>query len=538
MADYKLNPPAKENVPTKSPDGSQQGGARIWNVFKSTIVLDELSVPEAPQGERKTQRIEDLVSMEFPLIKINDYYFSQGEIDSFSIDSTGKVPKITLSVSFPNELFLSKNMPKDGDIISVAIRSKAEVLKPIRNDYVITGVIAGKRNTNLGGLISMTFFGELFIPGWNSFLGVNSYKGTSMEVLKKGIQSIGLGFNTNEENTEDKQIWLVYNSPADFIAEVCERSWKEENAFFDWWIDVYYNLNFVNVQKQLLASESAIDEAALIGNIPQEYYWGSDEDKVVGTAKVFSNYIGFRTSSFYIRNWRPINRSSAITFEYGTSINCTFFEHNNILYEDPGSQKYWELDISPNYDPDKVNSHILLRGRATWDPSINNDEPARANYNYRELYQSAPWLGIQYTISNPEDDNTKWTGNQHRNYMRAKAHNIINKVELEKLIIEIEVQGTNLNIIKGDKVPIVLLKKDRVEALLVDEDFDSGEVIEFFYTGWYYVKGFTLDWTGGDYGNLMNNFSQTFILTRREWPAPVPTAARKKADPTIVVKEN
>jgi len=533
MADYKYNAPNKTDAPNKSPGGNQEGGARIWNVFESTIVLDELSLPESPQGETRKQRIEDYVSTEFPLIKINDYFVSKGEIDSFKIDSTDKIPKITLSLSFPNELFLSKNMPKDGDIISVMIRSKSEVLKPIRNDYVITGVIAGKRNTNLGGLISMTFFGELFIPGWRSFLGDSSMKGTTMEILKRSSELLGLGFNTNEENTEDVQIWISPNTAEEFVDNVCERAWKEENSFFDWWIDIYYNLNFVNVQKQLLSSEQAIDEAALIGNVSKEYYWGGTEDQTVGTAKVFSNYIGFRTSSFFIRNWRPINRSSAITFDYGASLLCAFYEHNNILYEEPESQKYWELDISPNYDQDKVNTHILLRGRATWDSSVNSNEPARANYNYN-IYKKSPWLGIQYTISNPEEDNMKWTGNQHRNYMRARVHNTINNVELEKLNVEINVQGTNFNIIKGDKVPIVLVKKDRVESLLTSEDFNSGESLEFFYTGWYYVKGFTISWDGSEVGNILNNFSQSFILTRREWPAPVPVEARKKETPARV----
>lgn len=537
MAEYTFNPRPKENAPTSTGDGTERKSARIWNVFKPSIILDELSLPQTPntvEGSDRKNRIEDFASMEFPLVKINDYYLSSGEIDSFKIDCTGKIPSITLSASFTNELFLSKNMPKDGDIISVSIRSKSESLRSVRNDYVITGVMMGKRNTNVGGPINITFFGSLFIPGWRGFQGDSSQEGTSIEVLKVMANQVGLGFNTNEDNTDDKQIWYICNTPREFVEEVCERAWKDENSFFDWWIDIYYNFNFVNVQKQLLASETEIDEAAVIGNVPTEYYWGSTEDKTVATAKVLSNYYGFRTTSFYIRNWRPVNKSSSITFDYGASMVSTFFEHNNILYEDPEAQKYWNLDIAPNYDPEKVNNHILLRGRPTYDPSINNNEPARANYNYSDLYKTSPWLGIQYTISNPDSPNTEWSGNHHRNYMRARSHNTINKAELEKLIVNIDVQGTNLNIIKGDKVPIVLIKKDRVEGLLVQEDFNAAETLEFFYSGWYYVKGFTLNWTGDGYGNILTTFSQTFDLTRREWPAPVPVDSQPKAKTTEV----
>lgn len=524
MADYTFNPKAKSEAPPPvSPE--TKDGKRIWNVFGTTIVLDELSVQQTKGEESKTQKIEDLASVEFPLIKINDYYLSKDEIDHLMIDSTGRIPEITLSVSFYDELFVSKNMPMDGDIISIAIQSKSEVLKPIRNDYVITGVRSTKKKTEVSA-VSMTFFGKLFIPGWDAYMGSESIKGTSMEALKKVATDIGLGFNTNEENTDDLQIWYSIDTIGEIVEEISERAWKDESSFFDWWIDVYYNLNFVNIQKQLLADEQTIDDAALIGNVPSSFWWGTKSDETVGAPKAFSNFMSYRTSSFYITNWRPINNASRITFEYGTSSFCSFFEHHNTLFEDPATKKYWELEIPPDYDEEKLETHIILRGRANWDASTAKDETARANYNYSDIYKRVAWVGTQYTISNPGEENTKWTGNHHRNYMRARVHNLINKVELEKLNVEIEVQGVNLNVIKGDKVPIVILKNDRLEAIKVDDNFQQSEMLDRFYSGWFYVKGFKLMWAN-QIENILNNFSQSFLLTRREWPTPVETAPRK-----------
>ena len=131
MANYTFKPHQKDKAPIKFISGDK-GRARIWNVFKPSIILDELSLPETHSGKGNTQKIEDLISLQHPLIKINDYYVGENEIDSFSIDSIGKFPTITLSLSFVNELFLSKNMPKDGDIISIMIQSKSEILKPDR----------------------------------------------------------------------------------------------------------------------------------------------------------------------------------------------------------------------------------------------------------------------------------------------------------------------------------------------------------------------------------------------------------------------
>lgn len=532
MADYTFNPTTASGATIPTQANSNDSGRekyRIYNVFKPTIVLDEMSLPETnPDG--KTQKIENKTSLEFPFIKINDYLISRGEIDYFQIDSTRRLPTITLTLSFINDKFFTKEMPKDGDIISVAITNKSDLLKPIRNDYVITGFTPLKKSTTVKEGNTVTFFGELFIPGLSGYRGSAAFNMTSMDALKSIAKNFNLGFNTNEENTDDKQIWFVSTSYDLAIEEISSRSWKDENSFFDWWIDVYYNFNFVNIQKQLLSSEDEIDIAASLSNVPKEYYWGKDKKDTIEAPKVFSNFNGYRTTSFYITDWKPINRSSAITFDYGASVQATFFEHNKVLYEDPEKTKYWSFKIEPAYDPEKVNSHILLRGRANWDASmLSSSEPARANYSYVDLYNISPWLGIQYTISNPEEDNTKWTGNHHRNYARSVIQNIINRVELEKLNVEIFVQGTNLNIIKGDKVPIVLIQKDRFENLLIDKNFIASEALEFFYTGWYYVKGFTLSWMRED-SQVFSQFSQKFVLTRREWPTPIPVEPIKKTN--------
>ena len=110
--------------------------------------------------------------------------------------------------------------------------------------------------------------------------------------------------------------------------------------------------------------------------------------------------------------------------------------------------------------------------------------------------------------------------------MRARVHNSVNNIELEKLNVEIEVQGVNLNIIKGDKIPIALIRKDRLEAIKVQNDFSQSEMLDKFYSGWYYVSGFTLSWENQE-ETILNNFSQSFMLTRREWPTPVPAEPRK-----------
>jgi hypothetical protein len=99
---------------------------------------------------------------------------------------------------------------------------------------------------------------------------------------------------------------------------------------------------------------------------------------------------------------------------------------------------------------------------------------------------------------------------------------MMNLVELDKLNVEVSVQGTNLNVLKGDKIPIVLIKNDIVENILVLKE-GYNEAVDFFYSGWFLVKGFSLDYENNtDNDSGLSNFFQTFILTRREWPTPIP----------------
>jgi len=520
MPTYRYSPFNKDSL-TSNPSRTTKGiKYRVYNIFKSSIVLDELSIPVS--DSRNNKKTEDIAGIQYPLIKINNYFISEMEIDFLTLDCKEFLPTIMLQVTFFNNKFIDKEMPKDGDIISIAIRNKSDVLNIIRNDYVITGATPSKRRSSGTIPITVTFFGELFVPGLKSYIGSESYRGTSMTTLKTVASELHLGFNTNDDDTDDYQIWISPDSPDDFIPTITSRAWKNENSFYDTWIDLYYNLNFINIQKQLFSAEDNVDEGALLNNIDADWTWGNDSNNTAEMPKVFSNYLGYRNTSFYITEWKPINRSSYITFLYGTSIKASFFEHLNSLYEDSNSKKYWSMTIHPDYDSEKINNHILLRGRSSYDPSINIGELARANYNYQDLYARAPWMGIQYTISNPEEDNLKWTGNHHKNYLRAQVHQAINMAELEKLNLEINVQGTNTNIIKGDKIPIIIIGTDSIENQQADQNAETRDRKNEFYSGWYLVKGFTLTWAKREVDSIVSNFSQTFILTRREWPTPEP----------------
>lgn len=518
-----ITPPPNTKAPDPQSTKTQGTVYRVVTTeIKPNIETDEISLP-GEQNDKK-QKLEDRASIEYPLIRINDYILAKSEILSMEIDCTGFLPRILLQAAFFNQTFMSREMPKDGDVISVTIRNKSDAIKIIKADFVITSVMSVASNTNVKAMTQVTFFGELFIPGLKSQKNDFSTVGTSMDALMEFCKQSGLGFSTNEDDTDDKQIWLKANISGDLYANnVTNRAYRDSESFYACWIDLYYNFNFVNLNKQLLSAETEVDIAALLHNLDTNYTQGvkSDQEDTITMPKVFTNFISFRTTPFYIKSWKPVNMSSVITFQIGTKMTCEMFEHNKNVYDQPDASKYWAIPIEPTYDKDKISNSILLRGRATFHSDPKGKDLERANYTYTDLYEKYPWLGIQYTISNPGDDNLQWDGNHHKNYQRARVQNLINNKELDKLNLEIDINGTNFNIMRADKMPVALIRKDPIDTKQIDPKNEAQTAVDLFYSGWFLVKGFTVRWNTENKDSVMSNFSQTFILTRREWPTPI-----------------
>lgn len=541
-----ITPPintSKINTTKKTKDYEAQKYQIYQTEIKPTIELDEVRLDDI-ETRKIPHRTQDMLSIEIPLIRINDHIFNRDEIADMTIDCTGFLPMITLSVNFLSQGFLTKQMPKDGDIISIVIRNESNVLRMIRNDYVITGVHVNKNLTETKTPVIMTFYGELFIPGLKSQSNDFSFEGTTYEALQDFAKRYGLGFASNESNTSDKQIWLKANiSGESYVYSIVSKAYKDQISFYNCWIDVYYNLNFINVNKQLLSVEESVDITALTSSFLKNWNYGVNtavpEDDALQIPKVFSNYPSHRTTSFFVNSWWPINRSSDITFTLGAKTVCEMFEHNVNVYSNPNAPKYWKIEKEPMYDKNKASYMWLPRGR-TPDTSANNDDNSmkRANYsNYAELYQKMPWLGIQYTVSNSDDSNLQWNGNHHKNYQLARIQNLINNKELDKINVYIQVDGVNLSVIRGDKLPLILFKTNDPENIKILSEGAMPNLIELLYSGWFYVKGFKITWTGESRTSMISPFTHEFVLTRREWPAPVPVIPIESPE-IIKIQEN
>ena len=151
--------------------------------IKKDIRFDELSLSE--NGGTPTNGGSQLntVGNDYPIIRINDMVLGKDDIQSMLISSKGFLPTIELSLKFANTALISKNMPKDGDMISVFIRTNTSAINYLRNDFIVNHVDSNISSKSANNTVFLR--GELFIEGFTSNNNTFGIIGTSKDVMKE-----------------------------------------------------------------------------------------------------------------------------------------------------------------------------------------------------------------------------------------------------------------------------------------------------------------------------------------------------------------
>lgn len=493
----------------------------IRSIVKPTIQLDDLVSEDlfegtsedlgAQKGGKTGRQIQKDLGTGYPFININNYVFNNQEILEFTLDATGFIPKVRLKVNLVNtSVFKSSSIPKDGDIMSIFIRAKNDAFKPIRNDYVVTNVDVGKGGTEGRGS-TIYLDGELFIPHIHDEV-IKSYEGTSFDVLKKICTEMGLGFATNETSTLDEQIWICPNDTMfNFMQHITSHSWKDEKSFYMCYVDVYYHLNFINVNNQV-DGDGKLEAAILDSTIMKDFQSSDDVEKgsQTFTKKILTDMDNLSGTNMFIRQYTVQNNSSEISKRMGYKSYAQFY--------DQASQETWEIFVDPIMSDGAAEKKLLLKGRPY--PKSPDGQSAEKYWETQNRYY---WLGIQYR-------------DVHDKYMYAKLWNERNNMELEKMYIEVDVERWNPNIYRGERIPIILITQGDIMKRQIDStpgeasipNSETPVVADQLYSGYYMVNGIMISYTmtppSTNYENPPEGANPTmyevFRLTRREWPVP------------------
>ena len=462
----------------------------------------------------------------YPMIRINDRIFCEEDIQYVNISSDDFLPTIDVYIKMANQLFVEKDMPKDGDIVSTFIRTNTDALNYLRNDFIITSCA-----TDTGKYTSINISGKLFVPGLDSTYNASAFIGTTKDVMKSIAKKFNIGFATNDfENTNDFQNWISPRDNYQFIEDLTQHSWKNNTSFYKSWIDLYYDLCFVNVNKFLLSTENAENEIDItISSLTAQYQelvaTSSSVENSKLALKVFTNFPSMKGSPFFIKKWYQTNNSAEISLDEGYSNETLVYRHNANLFATNDASCFESLTNIPAYDQSKVDSYILLRGRAAYNKNLNpDDEEARVNYSFSDNYINKEWNGIEYILNDTDkstENNNTWSGNVHKNYSRAVVHNRINLAELEKMYITVECDGLCLQVMRGERVPVIIQHDVMSTKGSFSPDKQSENSINKMYSGFYIVDSISYSYNQKMSGsNIHSKYTTTLVVKRREWPCP------------------
>lgn len=101
------------------------------------------------------------------------------------------------------------------------------------------------------------------------------------------------------------------------------------------------------------------------------------------------------------------------------------------------------------------------------------------------------------------------------------AHNILNNNQLEKLYVELKLRGCNLSILRGEKVPVLLMDNHSRANIMGHNNIakDPTLMLDTWASGWFIIGGYSLIYDPVK-NNNKNKWTTLVKLQRMEWPTP------------------
>ncbi len=348
------------------------------------------------------------------------------------------LPEIEMSCKDELGNLIDDFFPFDYDtILSIFVKSTSEETMPIRMDFRVTeynpvqsSIESTEKRFSMKGILDVE---SLHYTIFESFPKTTSYN-VLLDVAKK----VGLGFATNISNTDDNMTWI---NPADtylqFISDVTKRAYISDNTFVWSFVDFYYNLNFVDIEKELNESPKELQSlnTQFVKNDKEE-----NEDSFVYLYLTTSDNLAMTNK--FIAKYNLNNQSFKTNLENGYQYSTRWFNRSENTIEQIRTQE------------NKIDDTNLFQ--------LITEEPISDNN----------WGGA--FLGKIDEDNV------HKNYHLASTLNNFNISKLHKVTMTVTLQMVNFEIKRFQKIMIDFFDVN----LLID---DIGLKVKL--SGYWFVTG-------------------------------------------------
>jgi len=405
----------------------------ILTVIEPAIELDPMEILDVESDSTNSddgtiKEKPSKFSQVVPDIRINGYDVQMDRLNLFTLKNDAFYPTIKIQFADVDGFFTSRFYPKDGDLIQVNIRSQGDetTFKPIRIDFTIVDC---KPVGGGGGASASEYLvlGRMYVP--NLFTENVEYEEevSSWDALLNIAERLQLGYASNVEETADVMTWTNPNDTTEtWIQDIVANSYLSDETFFTSYIDPYYYLTMVDVNR-LFSQEGAIEASQTFSQnagdtIGAEGSEGQEDE----FPNYLSNMIQMQGGARYISKHELVNKSGEISKANGYKRYT----------------QYWDLEakewISEFVDP------------------LTNDTPG--------MIPATKGRVIDGEVEGPRNDQVKYKylgtqgDNVHPEFQYATVQNYQNNSEINKMGMVIELDTVNPALVRYSRIYVQILE--------------------------------------------------------------------------------
>lgn len=399
----------------------------LTNIFPPTIKVEPIKFDAT--GESGPFKRESASNLGWkPFVWYNGYQIADKDISYFALYNDELLPSVTIIFSDTMNLMRDKAFPLDDTKIKVFLSSRTSNVRHVFLEFKI-------KNFSINGP-TYTVIGTLNVNG----LHVKNYKSYSQKTSYYAMQDIckevGLGFNSNINDSGDKMTWINPGLKVhEFVDDIMKNAYVSDEGFAYGYVDYYYNFNYVDIEKELSRDNSddkGIDTSGLNANVT-----GDDERIYTMT---LTNDKSARESDRYISDYKIMNNSTSVSL-YKGYLNISKFY-------DSLKKEFLIFDIdSITSEGDKT---IIMKG------SPQDEDFYKQNY-------TTTYVG-------------KMDGdNMHQNFNYSEVHNLQNIEDLQKIGVRITLPNPNYNLYRFQKVILLFTNQSSTATNDIKNDRISGD---------------------------------------------------------------
>ena len=353
------------------------------NQLQQTPIEVPLQAPPAENGDNTLQVNQVMIhGVCTPVVSVCGIVFDFNKIIKMTLYDNDRLPSLDLIIDDTEQLLSSISNPKSDNEIRLQILPPFEdAYKKIDLTFYINNIDVKGSKVSISAIYKIP---DIYISRLKSFGEVNTYN-----LFKTIASECLLGFASNcEENDADKRFIYCNNISYEDLMNREVRMASSVDNVFDYWVDVWNNINYVNLKQRFVDKDAPEDMELWCMTTPGNDVESTNIVQPVLTEAVITNH-PMTAGQLHAKKYN-ISNNTGKNKEKGTDRVFTIYKDGAVidsLIEDGNVQN--DIFTKYYYLGENIGEYEYLTAISFYDSFCDI-----INKNTVEVTLSFPMLGI------------------------------------------------------------------------------------------------------------------------------------------------